>query len=76
MIAVGAAICIPLAKKCMDLMYPVMVSNISCSMNLPFPWYLYAVVYVAVLFIYFVINGLLTAKLQKVNLAGVLKNRE
>ena len=75
-IAVGAAICIPLAKKCMDLMYPVMVSNISCSMNLSFPWYLYAVVYVAVLFIYFVINGLLTAKLQKVNLAGVLKNRE
>ena len=57
-------------------MYPVMVSNISCSMNLPFPWYLYAVVYVAVLFIYFVINGLLTAKLQKVNLAEVLKNRE
>ncbi|MGN0325230.1 MAG: FtsX-like permease family protein [Lachnospiraceae bacterium] len=75
-IAVGAAICIPLAKKCMDLMYPFMVSNISCGMNLHFPWQIYAIVYVAVLVLYFVINGLLTSKLKKVNLAEVLKNRE
>lgn len=75
-IAVGAAICIPLAKKCMDLMYPVMVSNVACGMNTGFVWYMYVVIYVAVLLIYSVINGLLTAKLNKVNLAEVLKNRE
>lgn len=75
-IAVGAAICIPLAKKCMDFMYPVMVSNVACGMNTDFAWYMYVVIYVAVLVIYSVINGLLTARLNKVNLAEVLKNRE
>ena len=75
-IAVGAAICIPLAKKCMDLMYPLMVSNVNCGMNLHYPWQLYAIVYISVLVLYFVMNGLLTSKLKKVNLAEVLKNRE
>lgn len=75
-IAIGAAICIPLAKKCMDLMYPLMVSNVSCGMNLHYPWQMYAIVYIAVLVLYFVMNGLLTSKLKKVNLAEVLKNRE
>lgn len=75
-IAVGAAICIPLAKKCMDFMYPVMVSNVSCGINTTFSWQMYGLIYVAVLMIYLIINRLLTAKLKKVNLAEVLKNRE
>lgn len=75
-IAVGAALCIPLAKKCMDLMYPFMVSNVNCGMNLHYSWQMYAIVYVGVLVLYFVINGVLTRKLNKVNLAEVLKNRE
>lgn len=74
-IAVGAAICIPLAKKCMNLMYPLMVSNVNCGMNLHYPWRMYAIEYVAVLVLYFVMNGLLTSKLKKINLAEVLKNR-
>lgn len=75
-IAVGAAICIPLAKKCMDLMYPLMVSNVNCGMNLHYPWQMYVIVYVGVLLLYFIINGLLTGKLNRVNLAEALKNRE
>lgn len=75
-IAIGAAICIPLAKKCMDLMYPVMVSNVACSMNLKFSWQLYAVVYVGIIVVYMIINELLVGRLKKVNLAEVLKNRE
>lgn len=75
-IALGAAVCIPMAKKCMDLMYPLMVSNVNCGMNLHYPWRMYVIVYVAVLVLYFVMNGLLTSKLKKVNLAEVLKNRE
>lgn len=38
MIAVGALISVPLSKKLMDAMYPVMVSNIACGMNLSFTW--------------------------------------
>lgn len=75
-IAVGAAICIPLAKKCMDLMYPAMVCNVACSMNLTFSWQMYTLIYVGILITYFVINELLVGRLKKVNLAEVLKNRE
>ena len=75
-IAVGAAICIPLAKKCMDLMYPAMVCNVACSMNLTFSWQMYILIYVGILITYFVINELLVGRLKKVNLADVLKNRE
>ena len=75
-IAVGALICIPLAKKCMDMMYPVMVSNVGCSMRLQFSWQLYAIIYAGVLLVYLMINQLLTGRLNKVNLAEVLKNRE
>ena len=39
-------------------------------------WRMYVIVYVAVLMLYFVMNGLLTSKPKKVNLAEVLKNRE
>lgn len=75
-IAVGAAITIPLAKLCMNKMYPLMVSNVGCSMNLTFSWQLYALIYVGVLALYFLINLLLVRRLKKVDLAEVLKNRE
>lgn len=75
-IAVGALLCIPLAKKCIDLAYPFMVSNVSCSMNLTFTPTLYVSIYVGVILIYLVINRLLVGKLNRVNLAEVLKNRE
>ena len=75
-IAVGALLCIPLAKKCIDLTYPFMVSNVSCSMNLTFTPTLYVSIYVGVILIYLVINRLLVGKLNRVNLAEVLKNRE
>lgn len=54
----------------------LMVSNVNCGMNLHYPWRMYVIVYVAVLVLYFVMNGLLTSKTKKVNLAEVLKNRE
>ena len=36
MIVIGALISVPLSKKLMDAMYPAMVSNIACGMNLSF----------------------------------------
>ena len=75
-IAVGAAICVPLAKKCMDMMYPAMVCNVACSMNLTFSWQMYVLIYAGILITYFVTNELLVGRLKKVNLAEVLKNRE
>lgn len=45
-------------------------------MKLAFPWYLYAVIYAAVILVYFVINRLLIGKINRISPAEVLKNRE
>ena len=75
-VAVGALICIPLSKLCMDAMYPLMVSNIACGMNLHFSPVLYIGMYVGILLLYAVINFFLVRRLQKITPAEVLKNRE
>lgn len=75
-VAVGALIAIPVSKLFMDTIYPYMISNIACGMNLHFSWYMYAMIYVGIMLIYFAVNGMLTAKLKKITPAEVLKNRE
>lgn len=75
-IAIGAAICIPLAKKAMDAMYPLLVSNVACGMNLTFTWQLYAIIYGGIILFYIIINQLLVGHLRKVTPAEVIKNRE
>jgi len=75
-IAVGALICIPLAKKVMDMLYPPMVANVACGMDIKFSMGMYGVIYAGVILVYLVINQLLVGRLNKVNLAEVLKNRE
>lgn len=75
-VAVGALIAIPVSKLFMDTIYPYMISNIACGMNLHFEWYMYAIIYIGIMLIYFAVNGMLTAKLKKITPAEVLKNRE
>lgn len=75
-IAVGAAFCIPIAKKLIDLIYPYFISNVACGMNLSFHWQLYLVIYGGIILLYFVINQLLVGRLKKMIPADVLKNRE
>lgn len=75
-IAIGALVCIPVAKKIMDMLYPAMVANVSCGMDLEFSAGLYGVIYAGVIVVYLVTNQLLVGRLNKVNLAEVLKNRE
>ena len=75
-IAVGALICIPLAKFLMDCIYPSFIPNVACTMVLSFPPYLYLIIYAAVLAVSFVSTALLTRKLSRITPAEVLKNRE
>lgn len=75
-VAVGAAVGIPLTKKLMDIMYPLLVSNVSCAMNLTFSWQLYVGIYGVIICLYFFISRLLVRKLKKLVPADVLKNRE
>lgn len=75
-VAVGAIIGIPLAKVIMDALYPWMIANTSCGMNLEFPWYLYVGIFVGVMAVYFAVNAFLVRKLKQITPAEVLKNRE
>ena len=75
-VAVGALIAIPVSKLFMDAIYPYMISNVACGMNLAFPWYYYLLIFAGIMLIYFAVNALLTAKLKKISPAEVLKNRE
>lgn len=75
-VAVGAVICIPLAKLIMDKLYPSFVANVACGMDLAFPWYLYAGLFCAVMTVYFIVNSVLVNKLKKISPAEALKSRE
>lgn len=75
-VAAGAVIGIPLAKIIMDALYPWMVANTSCGLNLEFPWYLYVGIFAGVMVVYFVVNAFLVRKLKQITPAEVLKNRE
>lgn len=75
-VALGAAVCLPLSKMAMDAMYPVLVSNVACGINLTFSWQMYAGLYGGIIALYFVINRLLIRRVNRVLPAEVLKNRE
>ncbi len=75
-VALGAIVGIPIAKMLMDKMYPSFIANISCGMNLAFPWYYYALIFVGIMLVYFAVNSMLVFKLKKITPVEVLKNRE
>ena len=75
-VAVGAAIAVPLAKKAMDMIFPSFIPNVACTMKLAFPWYMYVLIYFAVILVYAVINSILIRKIKKISPAEILKNRE
>ena len=67
---------LPLAKAVMDLLFPYMVANIACGINLAFSWQMYAGIFLSVLVLYAIINGLLMRKVNRILPAEVLKLRE
>ena len=75
-IALGGLICIPAAKLVMDTIYPSFIANVACCMDISFPWYMYLIIYCAMLLIYLLINKLLMRKINRITPAEVLKNRE
>lgn len=75
-VAVGAIITIPLSKVIMNSLYPYLISNTACGMNLSFPWYMYAMIFGGIMFFYVVVSTILVGKLKKITPAEVLKNRE
>lgn len=75
-VAASALLGIPLSKIAMDAMYPYLVSNIACGINLAFSWQMYAGIFGAILILYFIMNRILMRRVNKILPAEVLKNRE
>ena len=75
-VAAGALIALPLAKKIIDAIFPSFIPNVACTIKLAFPWQLYLFIFATILVICFIINRLLTGKINKISPAEVLKNRE
>lgn len=75
-IVFGALVGIPLSKLVMDRLFPYMVSNVACGINLTFFWQIYVGCFLSVLVLYFIINRLLMHRVNKILPGEVLKNRE
>ncbi|MDO5294248.1 MAG: FtsX-like permease family protein [bacterium] len=75
-VALSALVCIPLAKKVMDMVYPLLVSNIGGGMNIAFSPQMYLAIYTGIVVIYLVISQLLVRKVNQMSFVEVLKNRE
>lgn len=75
-IALSALICIPASKFIADKMYPALIANGSCGMNLSFSWYIYVIIFAGIILVYLVITWFLMKKLSKISITDILKNRE
>ena len=75
-VALGALISLPIAKLIMNKIFPFMVSNVSCGLNVKAPISFFIITYIVILILYFIINSLLVKRLNKFTPAEVLKNRE
>ena len=75
-IAIGALICLPLAKLIMNKLFPFMISNVACGLNVKAPISFFIITYIVILLLYFMINSILVSRLNKFTPAEVLKNRE
>jgi len=75
-VAVGAAVIIPLSKVLMDALYPLLVSNVPSGMDLAFDWWMYAALYAVIIVFYLLVSRVLVRRIDKIVPAEVLKNRE
>ena len=76
LILAGALIAIPLSKAIMDALYPYLVSNVACAMNLTFSPWIYAMLLLGCMALYFVIYALLTRRIHRITPNEILKRRD
>ena len=76
LIALGILICIPLSKRIVDALYPYLVSNVACGIDLHMAPWVYAVLYLACMLIYAIIHALLVRRIRQIPANEILKARE
>ena len=76
LIALGVLVSIPLSKRIMDAMYPYLVANVACAIDLRFEPWIYAALFVGCMLIYALIHVFLARRIHRIRPNEVLKNRE
>jgi len=76
LIVVGTFVSVPLAKVIMDAVYPYLVSNVSCAIDLSMEPWIYGAVFLGCILIYMVIHFMLVMRIRRISPNEVLKNRE
>lgn len=76
LILAGTLAAIPLSKLIMDALYPYLVSNVACAIDLHFEPWIYAVLFAGIMAMYFLIHVFLVKRINKIDINLVLKNRE
>ena len=76
LIALGVLVSIPLSKRIMDAMYPYLVANVACAIDLRFEPWIYAALFVGCMLIYALIHVFLARRIRRIRPNEVLKNRE
>lgn len=75
-IVFGALLGIPASKKLTDALYPRLVANVACGMNLHFGWHVYLLIFAGIMLVYGIASALLMNKINRITPEQVLKNRE
>lgn len=75
-ILISAAICIPLSKQIMDIIFPYFVENVACGEDLSFTPAMYAAVFALILISFFLSEFLLLSGIRRTKAGDILKNRE
>lgn len=76
LIMLGTLIAIPLSKIIMDAMYPYLVSNVACAINLHMAPWVYGALFLGCMLIYGIIHVFLVKRIRKIPAGEILKNRE
>jgi len=64
---------IPLAKVITNAMFPYMIANVACGMDLSVPIYVWVIIVVSACIIYFIVEFILLNKIKRITPARVIK---
>ncbi len=76
LIGIATAILMPICKKIMDSVYPLLVANVACSINLLIPWYYYVLIYCGIIVVTLIIIEILYHRVKKIPANLILKHRD
>ena len=76
LIVLGTLVSIPLSKFLMDAMYPYLVSNVACAIDLRLNPLVYAAIFLGCMLVYALTHFMLVGRIRKIPAGEILKNRE